>query len=300
MTTRILFLTFFCWMAFSAKAQLEFAPVGAEWIFTPILDDSQSSNPLASWVSFKCTGDSIIDGQSYRKVGHNLLFLQEGGEIYLRFKDSLYLVFDFEAEVGDALDLFIPVNVGLAKVFEQTEMYLWHFVVDSIELLPTNGQPLKRFFLESSNPVWTGITGYSYQYVENVGDLNWFIGQPGINNSSVPSWLRCYRDSTLEFHSPQLLSLGTTDCFDTTTSVSLTLPPGISIAPNPVTDMLSFDLGPLKISQITFVDLRGRIVYQKSGEQSGMIQIDSGSWPKGVYLCHAQYGANSLVLKIVK
>jgi hypothetical protein len=299
MKKHFLYLLIFCYAPLSTYAQTTFAPLGAEWVFTPVMENTLPFNPLAQWVSIKSTNDSLIGGQTFRKVGHNLLFLQENEQVFLFFKDSLYLVFDFGVEVGDSLSLYVPINAGLAQVFEQTEMALWHFRVDSIELLPTTAQPLKKFYLRSTDPDWWGSTTF-FEYVEKVGDLNWFFGQPVIHHSDVPSWLRCYRDSTLEFHTERLISLGTTDCFDSTTVVRQPYLPQITLAPNPISDQVTIDLGLQEISRLLVTDLSGRTVFYHSGPQTGQVQIESASWPRGMYLCYARSGSQWLQWKIVK
>jgi hypothetical protein len=221
----------FCCASLSINAQAEFAPIGAEWIFTPIMENTLNFNPLAQWTSVKSVGDSVIGGQTFRKVGYNLLFFQEDAQVFLFFKDSLYQVLDFGVDVGD---------------------------------------------------------------------LSWLIGESAVHHSDVPSWLRCYRDSTLEFHSERLISLGATDCLDSTTSVRQLYITPITAAPNPITDQFQINLGSEEISLLVVTDITGKTVYRQLGTQTGTVAVECASWPRGVYLCYAQSGGQWLWCKVVK
>lgn len=301
MIKHFFFCVAFCCASLSINAQTEFAPIGAEWIFTPIMENTLNFNPLAQWTSVKSTGDSVIGGQTFRKVGYNLLFFQEDAQVFLFFKDSLYQVLDFGVDVGDSLYLYTPVNVGLGYLFEGTEMNLGHFRVDSIRMLPTTtGQTLKKFYLRNLDLSWGSGIPYYFEYMENVGDLSWLIGESAVHHSDVPSWLRCYRDSTLEFHSERLISLGATDCLDSTTSVRQPYLSNITTAPNPVTDQFRINLGSEEISLLVVTDLAGKTVHRRAGTQTGVVPIDCASWHRGVYLCYAQSGEQWLWCKVVK
>ena len=294
MTKITLLFSIFCLLTFSAHAQVEFAPIGAEWVFNNPVDHNKSNyHPLESWMSYQCTGDSTIGNQTYRKVG-TMLFRQQDYKVYLRHDGADYLVFDFDLEVGDTVQLFIPICYG-NDIQERT------FIVHSITTITVNNQPLKKIdFLDYDNP---GIPLWPiYEYTEKLGNSTWLVGECYIPTTFLFPWLRCYKDSTVDYKSEMLLSYNISDCYY--------LPPSataqpistqyIKAVPNPVTDLLTIDLSDQQITNLTIIDISGKSMYHIPAVQSGVVQISTDTWPKGIYLCRAKSESHWLVWKVIK
>lgn len=300
MIQRILYLALFSMLAFTAKAQVEFAPIGAEWVYNAAIDADQFDfDPLDGFYLFKSNGDTTIDGQTYRKVGY-LLFKQEGNKVYVRQNDAIHLVFDFGLEVGDTVTLAEPICISPlydllnATILQQT------YKVDSITTLIINGQPLKKFGLS----YWFGnssSSGIAKEYMEKVGDFRWFVGDCYIPQSHLFPWLRCYKDSLTDYKTDRFLSFNISDCYYLPPSaVEQPSLSNIRIAPNPVTDVLTIDMADQTITDLSITDISGKVIYTQPAAQSGMVRISTSNWPTGIYLCHAQCGTQWLVWKVVK
>jgi hypothetical protein len=300
MIQRILYLTLFSTLAFTAKAQVEFAPIGAEWVYNAAIDaDPFDYDPLDGFFVYKSTGDTTINSQTYRKVGY-LLFKQEGDKVYLRYQNALHLVFDFGLEVGDTITLAEPIclfpnyNKLNANIWQQT------YLVDSITTLIVNGQPLKKFGLS----YWFGNSssfGIAKEYIEKMGNFRWFVGDCPIPQSHLFPWLRCYKDSLTDYKTDRFLSFNISDCYYLPPSaVEQPSLSNIRIAPNPVTDVLTIDMADQTITDLSITDISGKVIYTQPATQSGMVRISTSNWHTGIYLCRAQCGTQWLVWKVVK
>lgn len=59
---------------------------------------------------------------------------------------------------------------------------------------------------------------------------------------------------------------------------------GISIYPNPITDLLTLELSELsEINQLSIVDVNGQLVYGSKDIQNSAVHIDTKNWSQGVY-----------------
>ncbi len=302
MTRTTLLFSIFCWLAFPAHAQVEFAPIGAEWVFNhPVDGENIGYEPLEGWMSYQCTGDSTIGNQVYRKVG-TMLFLQQGNKVYLRHEEIDHLVFDFGLEVGDTTLLSFPICFFPTVDNSNREIQERTYIVHSIATIMVGSQSLKKFdFLEYYNPGTS--PGPVYEYTEKLGNSEWLTGGCPLPGTFFPPWLRCYKDSIVDYKSEQWLSYNISDCYYLPPS-SVGQPDGdwtgIKFAPNPVDEFLTIDFGDQVVSNLSIANFSGQIIYQKSGDQSGTIQIDTKNWPKGVYICSARRASQWVQMKIVK
>jgi hypothetical protein len=300
MTRFIVICMLFYGLSFPAHAQLEFAPIGAEWVYnSPVDADNFGYDPLESFESYHCTGDSMIDGQVFRKV-EDLLFLQEGNKVYLWFQDTLRLIYDFGLDVGDTVELTYP-SCLIPNAGSNAVMYVKRYVLDTTTIIIADGQPLKKFGFRE----WNGthfLPYVTYEYIEKIGNPQFFIGDCPLPGTFLSPWLRCYKDSTIDYKSVKLLSYNISDCYYLSPSSvdQMDTAAEIKIAPNPITDQLTIHLEGLEVSNLTISDFSGRAVYHHPGIQSGTIQVDSYLWHQGIYFCHARYGLRLLLWKIVK
>ncbi len=302
MTRITLLFSIFCWLTFPAHAQVEFAPIGAEWVFnSAVLAPGFGDDPLKGWVSYKCTGDSTIGNQTYRQVG-TLLFRQQDYKVYLYHNGVDYLLYDYGLEVGDTTLLYHPICFSPNFDNTNNDIYEGIYIVHSVTTIPVGSQSLKKFkFIGYDDPSPSPVP--AYEYTEKLGNSEWLIGECYLLGIYVPAWLRCYKDSVVDYKSERWLSYNISDCYY--------LPPssveqtdgdwtGIKFAPNPVDEHLTIDFGDQVVTNLSIVNFSGQIIYQKSGNLSGTIQIGTKTWPKGVYFCSAKRGSQWVQMKIVK
>lgn len=278
-------------------SQQEWAPIGARWVQNIGIDfDSiPAPNPLLDYYVVECTGDSVINNLNFRKVGDYLMH-QNGGKIYYWFGDSLNLVYDFEAEVGDTVNLNLLSCLG--------GVINLSVKVDSVGFIVVSGQTLKRVVTNSlpSDPFlhWFFPDG-SYTYIEKIGRPHGVV----IENlppcvpilGYYPPWLRCYSDSGIDYKSPRFLSFGDFDCeYQPPTSVKETNQLTWSVGPNPTSGMISIQTNETVVEMRLF-NPTGQCLLSKTLLQEKTLDISA--FPSGVYWLQA-LGKEGRSLGVVK
>jgi len=148
----------------SIFSQQEWAPIGARWVQNIGIDfDSiPVPNPLLDYYVVECTGDSMVNGLNFRKVGDYLMH-QNGGKIYYWYGDSLNLVYGFEVEVGDTVNLNLLSCLGVVVTVPVK--------VDSVGAIVVSGQTLKRIVTTSIGPAPYWFYPDGIPTLKKLGDL---------------------------------------------------------------------------------------------------------------------------------
>lgn len=277
-------------------SQQEWAPIGARWVQNIGIDfDSiPAPNPLLDYYVVECTGDSVINNLNFRKVGDYLMH-QNGGKIYYWYGDSLNLVYDFEVEVGDTVNLNLLSCLG--------GVINLSVKVDSVGFIVVSGQMLKRV-VTSSIPLdpfyWFYPDGF-YTYIEKIGRPDGVIIEdlpPCIFLSSYRApWLRCYSDSEIDYKSPRFLSFGDFDCeYQPPTSVQEPNQLTWSVSPNPTSGMISIQTNETVVEMRLF-NPTGQCLLSTTLSQEKTLDISA--FPSGVYWLQA-LGKEGRSLGVVK
>lgn len=280
----------------SVFSQQEWAPVGARWIQNIGIDfDSiPAPNALLDYYVVECTGDSVINNLNFRKVGDYLMH-QNGGKIYYWYGDSLNLVYDFEVEIGDTVNLNLLSCLG--------GVINMPVKVDSVGFIVVNGQTLKRV-VTSSIPLdpfyWFYPDGF-YTYIEKIGRPDGVIIEdlpPCIFLSSYRApWLRCYSDSDIDYKSPHFLSFGDYDCeYQPPTSIAEVTSQNWSIGPNPTTGLISIQTEEPFVEARLF-DFSGKLLFSQILQSEKILNL--GAFPAGIYALQLK-GSESTAWKTVK
>ena len=148
-------------ISFSLSSQIEFAPVGAKWIQNAGATNQGSPfyHPLADYFVIESTGDTLVNGTTYRKVGEHLLY-QDAEKIYYLWNDTLRLLYDFGVQVGDTVtfELLGCLSNWLAPAPHR-------FVVNYVGQITVDQQLLKRINCLSIEQHQLP----DYEYIEKIG-----------------------------------------------------------------------------------------------------------------------------------
>jgi len=162
MKTRIFFACFVFCFAWQANAQIEFAPMGAEWYYTYTFGCCPE-NHFNHIISEK---DTIIEGSNCRVLrqyynnsntaSEKFIIKQEQGKVYYYYQDKFNLLFDFDAEVNDIVEF--------SFMYSDTVLSARYHVED----ISINAQNLKTFttkFIDIDN--YEPKHGYVYAYIND-------------------------------------------------------------------------------------------------------------------------------------
>jgi len=279
-------------------SQQEWAPIGARWIQNIGIDFDSIPTPnlLLNYYVVECTGDSVINNLNFRKVGDYLMH-QNGGKIYYWYGDSLNLVYDFEVEVGDTVNLNLLSCLG--------GVITMPVKVDSVGFIVVSGQTLKRVVTSSIplDPFYSFYPDGFYTYIEKIGRPDGVIIEdlpPCIllNNYRAP-WLRCYSDSEIDYKSPRFLSFGDFDCdYQPPTYVQETNRLTWSVGPNPTSGIISVQTDETVVEMRLF-NPTGQCLLSMTLSQEK--RLDISAFPSGVYWLQALDKQGNLlgVVKVV-
>jgi hypothetical protein len=277
--TIILFMT-----SLLAQAQLEFAPIGAEWYYT------EPYQKKSNYILMESIGDTIINEQKCRVLrvtrnGYELVsqeYIAQIGDTILYYNSNtngFNTLYNFAAQVGDTIHVhsqpFQPTDGFLSTTYFFDDGIIPYFSyrilkIDSIEV---SGVWLKQqevdFLTNDDRWGFSNITGGIFLN-EGIGSLTYFFGK---GNWIVPeesiSLLRCYNDSILEFKNPLWASSCTL-----VSSVEVTSKQHYRVYPNPTNDILHVELNnDEQVVQIQIVDDSGRIRVSEQIAQSSHLNI---------------------------
>ena len=233
----VLFFAFFSLLSIT-KAQNNFAPIGATWIY----EFSYEYFYIGPIRNIKSIGDTIIQGKQCRIMtfsssgcnpSYRYMYSDSGKVYYYQSLNNTFaLLFDINKNPGEH---FSEAVGGDSVVYK----------VDSISFININGHPLKKLFVHITHYPFSGIDPYEGEFIENLGNTRYLFpwendvcvegNVGGGHNPPHAGPLGCYTDSILGFY-----NFGTiADCFAQSYS-----PPAdsFSIYPNPTNTDGSFVL----------------------------------------------------------
>jgi len=196
--------TFFLWVLFLpalVNAQEDFAPVGAEWYYGIYYAVGGGTG----YEQFTVEKDTLFKEIQCKKI-NNTQFTPYGGlnnkfsfftyydtgKVYYSYRDSFYLLYDFNLSVGDTFIYPVPYDYigGSTEYFDS----LCIQIIDSIQELDIDGTILKRFWL--SLPINNNYLHYFDCYTEKIGGCDYFF--PYFLDAAFPRDFRCYSDNEIQ------------------------------------------------------------------------------------------------------
>ncbi len=258
------------------SAQVEFAPLGATWVYNVGTNMEELENdPLENYFELISEEDVDIDGTTYRKVG-DYYFFQDGHEVYYLWEGEHRLVYKFDMEVGDSATFQL-----LSCFNEKLDLVL---TLKEIETVNINGEELRRFFFEEemfleNDYVYTEKYGSERVIVENTVEC---VTIPG---ADFP-WLRCFIEDDMAYKSQKFLQLGGEDCYySRPMSVNDYKNVDIKFYPNPALDYLYISGGinmPNEF-QVEILSLEGKVVLSHKIYNSEA-KLDLSGLNSGIYI----------------
>jgi Secretion system C-terminal sorting domain len=266
------------------SAQTEFAPIGAVWYYNIAVDLDASQPYLLDYFTLTCTGDSLVNGLTMRKVGDYLLY-QEDDKVYFWYGNSLNLLYDFGAEPGETIT-FRHFAYCTDSIVEDAQ-----YILIKIDTVTINGEALRRFAFD-----------FDLTYIEKLGCTNKMIPDPTCTTipSFRPEWLRCYTINDTIYHSPYFQLFNQDDCAyrESSSTDEKNIAVSLSIYPNPSSDYCTIaGLTAAEMERMEVFNTLGQRVYDMELPQSNTFDI--GQCPPGLYqvkvtLKNKQYAMVSL------
>ncbi|MCB0666513.1 MAG: hypothetical protein KDC80_11845 [Saprospiraceae bacterium] len=185
----------------AAQEAPEWAMEGALWHYTYL------SLPYeVKYLTLEVKGDSLLNDTTCRVLKPRLYgqsgeentelapicLRQEGRRIYYWVKNRFTLLYDFDALVGDTIEIIAPIT----QYEDDSVMY---FRVDSVGEVEIDGKTLRSQYLV---PIEKGAAGYSVQFsewnIELIGNSYYMLPINQLYcDSECPISLRCYGDQMI-------------------------------------------------------------------------------------------------------
>ncbi|MEM1119620.1 MAG: T9SS type A sorting domain-containing protein [Bacteroidota bacterium] len=235
-TTRILSYVFALMLFGGNVYSQKFAPIGSKWTYQSLgLGSSVMGFPVA--YQFRTEKDTTIDNRyctvitgynlyedgRWEPIGSEIVAASETGDtVYIYFKDSFRIIYDFTAEVGDTIAV---INEKFGGLFRQSFIQNDRFVykIDSISSILLNADTLLIQYVSylsppaDLTPEWGFGDGLDIasntpgRIFEGIGALS--RAAPLGTSSDIsylpegmPSYLNCYEDENSYYQ------LGDLDC----------------------------------------------------------------------------------------
>lgn len=290
-----------------------FAPLDSKWTYQST-GSSGWGFPVA--YQFRTENDTIIDSKYSTIISLYSLYesgdweqtttkseivssSESGDTVFVYFRDSFHIIYDFTAEVGDTITVTDEPFVGF---FYDSNYQQSRFIykIDSIKSVPYGVDTFLTQYvsylstLSDTIPEWgfRDITDFSSglpgRIVKGIGSLN-RIGILGTSSDityffdAEPSYLTCYEDPNRyynfrEFDCDSLISFYT--FIDDLQTVSRDV--DISIFPNPFLNSVAVHHNDYKVNTIFLFDSFGRLIKSLKPESSETI-IDTSDIYPGIY-----------------
>lgn len=294
-------------------SQEEFAPPGAEWIFSY----SQFNYEGFEYITYD--RDTIIDGESTKILSRLRRYVdinaptdtieenisdayirQEGDQIFQYYLDSFHLIFDFGWEKGTQYEVVNNENVSIdAEGKEVVEINLF---IDSVSLTNIDGKSLIRLKGQvSCQAIDVGSLG-CITIIEAIGPIDsyLFYTESSCSSEAPILYFKSYTINDVLIYSSE------EECPKRTTAIKtfMNIRPIINIYPNPTSNYFQIkkraDFS-IKIKNLSLVDHLGSEVMRITGQPWLPLQIDVSHLLPGVYFLKTTLADNSqLISKVIK
>lgn len=234
---------------------------------------------------YHTVGDTIVNGNTYKVLdGYHYIsktfWLRENVQekkVYIKTilnePTEETLLYDFNLEVGDSMQLFNPITP-----FPDEAGY---FTVDSIKIQPILNEQTGKFFYFSPSISNEEAYGMFPIWVEGVGSLSMITAAAGTPDYDETGQVACFwKDQSLFYHDPSRL--------EKCESVLNTKEQVLSQAQLALTKQKTIWINRAEnIQSITIYDGQGRQMHTEEFNQNKTIQIDVKHFPAGVYYLNA-------------
>ncbi|NOY96965.1 MAG: T9SS type A sorting domain-containing protein [Chlorobi bacterium] len=215
---------------------------------------------IYSTITYKFTGDTIINDTIYKKV----LISEEGiptnWEFYGAIREDENNKVWFYPTIGmieERLMYDFSVNVG-----DTIENYATVMVVDSIAYKEINGEDRKHIYFS-----YIDFSPFKEIWIEGIGSNRGVLQSGTAGMMGGWTWFLCMSENgELVYMNPNYNS-----CYLISTDVKETSYPEINIFPNPANNILIVEnLSHTLVKSIKLVDLKGNIIKEFSTDQENL------------------------------
>lgn len=287
MKNTLTFLLLICFFT-TLNAQKNYAPLGAEWKY-----EGHSFECTGMHKKYTVTDELLIDDkdcsliQSYLWSDEQdawmpqdtLIVWEDSAKVYFHENDAFYLLYDFDAQVGDTVLSYDPINRGLFSVTSATETQLipnsTPYYVEAIEAIEVSGFMRKQFTTSFIFGQTDDICSDKTTIIENIGSTSMGLtGQWCLHVlSGCFGQIVCYANDEIEYES------GFLSCDTFTGLTTLELTNELLIYPNPTTGKINLDLATATVNFVSFTlfDQVGKQLTQgKLQNQLDLSFLDAG------------------------
>ena len=303
--------------ALGLKAQVEFAPIGAEWHY------EYNNFWNVGYVSIKSVSDTIIDSTDCRKLvktgkiyDYNTKETREyvfGHEYMTQINDSVMIyrygklrkLYDLNAKIGDTITF---PGSEQEPVYDSTLMYGKAVVTDKgfVEFAGVSLKyiDIKNLYDEYGYMTPWGFSGYGYddngqlvvRICERIGNLGYLL--PGIfyyADYYEGGALRCYSDNAIS------ISFTDKDCDyvpGTESLEEMSLSDIVKVCPNPTEDCLNIEFAEENNHIEIYDNIGKKISSLQTNDKS--VNINMSEYPSGLYLVVIKNDKGNCFKRIVK
>lgn len=303
--TLFLLFTLFAFSIF-LSAQIQFAPVGSNYYYWGEYQNNNEGPFFPYIITMNVLSDTIIEGQTCRKLGGSNLSWQCGedyvmydyvyednGQVYHwnRHTANFELLYDFNKNAGESWQ--VPYFCG-GLDNQNCPADTFSVIVDSVSYVEINNLSLKvqHVSLESEN-----LGGYVFTIYEGIGCIDHFYFLKEDFCFTIHDYfrgLRCF-DSPIDGSFPFFTDDGQCDMIVGLAQELNTSE--VSIFPNPFTDEVIIEAE--GTFSITLYDLIGRQLFvQKDVHQR--TSMDLKNYLPGTYFISIHQGDSRLMQKVIK
>ena len=304
-TKRVLLLLFMIIGGGSLKAQVEFAPVGAEWYYERLYMNYETwSYEGVTYDRFRSLDIVEINGWQCKEIElfqnidcngdvnpyyETRYINQDGDKIYEVIDEERYLLYDFSKQVGE---------YWIVTHYDQYDDAADTIYVEDIKELTLEDGTTRRIFVTSSTE---GII-YCNNIIEGIGlDKSLFpyydlVGPPPCKHEEI----RCY------YENENLLISHDKECdYEITyeSMLSINEEKNQTVFLNTIVkdriDILFNETAHNVSGNINIYDMMGKLIY-RTGYYDSSVSIDCGGFTSGMYFIRIDSDNNSQTFKIIK
>lgn len=272
---------------FSISGQVTWFPYGAKWHYeygswgtqgVTILEVLKEDTLIGNNTWKRILSTTLYESNDSLYAYNEFLYVNENDQrVYGFDKWGGYMLYDFNAEEGDTLDMSFG---GWSP---------YPFIVDSIGLRDINGAQLKFQIIRFPSLFEPGEFD-KMEVIEGIGSINshFFHNRTIIQPFDFPTYyFRCYEDENIglvNLYFPQI------DC-DYIPGVTLAGTPyenAISIFPNPANDFLILHGSEFENIELSIIDMVGSVRFQQKNTTPDFKRIDVHTLENGIYFLVGQ------------
>jgi hypothetical protein len=267
----------------------EWAPVGATWHYAFFQPFNTTGH-----VIFEVVGDTVIEGQTTRKVSRTTQYYDGFSQQYGSFERPPI----FTHSDGGIVWIYVPEEAEFDTLYHLNAIPGAHWSLAALPQ-PVVCQPESRVeVIDTGTTMISGVPlrwlAVEMHYIEDVNEQivpDTLVERLGFTGSYMlphdfcngfidgaeGGALLCYTDAEVDFANPLFV-----DCENGLSSGPDLASSAISIYPNPGLDGFMVDRPEAQVGTWTVRDAWGRAILELNAG-SALVSVDAHSWAKGVY-----------------